>query len=219
MASNGAVWEPFWLISKHENARMVVLTIERGDGATLPVFSHEEEAETYLWLAAPGTGWRARKTKTGELISVLYGPCAAVKKVALDPLLVFDDQAMDLVSIRRERFVRSLTDERVPSASRQIPFRLGVAVGFGPSGSSEEKGTRTRENRERREERAETEARHELRKILRLRRASYAADDVIIPDYVMRDFGSPDGSHEGPSGQDHASESPGLGEGFVRVRE
>ena len=75
-----------------------------------------------------------------------------------------------------------------------------------------------RENGERRE-RTETEARHEIRRILRLRRASHEADDVAIPDYVMRDFGSPDGSRDGSNGRHHAHESSNPGEDFARGRE
>ena len=124
MTRSGAARGPLWLISKHENGRMVVLTIERGnDGETLPIFSHEEEAEMFLWLGAPGTGWEVREIPREELISVLYGPCADVKKVALDPLPVVGGEMMvDLVSLGRENFVRSFVGEREPSAPhRSLP--------------------------------------------------------------------------------------------------
>ena len=85
-----------------------------------------------------------------------------------------------------------------------------------PPGILKEKGTRMREDGERRE-RTENEARHELRRILRLRRASHGADDVAIPDYVMRDFGSPDGSRDSSNGGHHAPES--SDEDFARGRE
>ena len=119
MTRSWVVRRPLWLITKHENGRMVVLTIEHGsDGETLPIFSHEEEAEIFLRLGAPGIDWEARETTAEELISVLCGPCAEVKKVALDPLPVVGGEMMiDLVSLGRENFVRSLVGEREPSAS------------------------------------------------------------------------------------------------------
>ena len=41
----------FWLIVKHENCRIKVLTIESDSGTgTLPIFGHKEEAEIFLWL-------------------------------------------------------------------------------------------------------------------------------------------------------------------------
>ena len=43
-------------------------------GEALAVFGHEEEAEMYLGLWAPGDGWRAREIGAGELASVLRGP-------------------------------------------------------------------------------------------------------------------------------------------------
>lgn len=109
-----------WLISKHKNGRMEVFTIHPGsDRETLPIFSHEEEAEMFLWLGSPGMGWRARETTTGELVSLLYGPCANVGEVALDPLPLFGDEAMaGLDSLLREDFIRNLLDEREP----RVPY-------------------------------------------------------------------------------------------------
>ena len=75
----------------------------------MPVFSFKEEAEMFLRLAVTGKGWHVRETTTGELISVLYGPCAGVERVALDPPPEsFAEEITDLVSLRRERFVRGL---------------------------------------------------------------------------------------------------------------
>ncbi len=119
MTRSAVVRRPLWLIAKHENDRMVVLTIERGsDGETLPIFSHEEEAKVFLRLGAPGIAWEVRETTGEELISVLCGPCADVKKVALDPLPVVGGEMMvDLVSLGRENFVRNLVGERESSAA------------------------------------------------------------------------------------------------------
>lgn len=109
MAESRAQRRPLWLITNHENGRMGVFTLDPDSNReTLPVFSFEEEAETFLRLGAPGTQWRARKTTGGELISILYGPCAGVKKVTLDPLPGVDGGMFsDLVSLGRDKFLRT----------------------------------------------------------------------------------------------------------------
>src|SRR5215203_338473 len=78
----------YWLIAKHENGRIELLTEDlAGSGEeVLLVFSHEEEAEVFLSLSEAGDdSWRARESTAGELISVLCGPCVGAKEVALDP--------------------------------------------------------------------------------------------------------------------------------------
>ena len=52
----------------------------------LPVFSFEEEANLFLRLGSYEGHWRARERCAVDLVSVLRGPCADVKSVALDPL-------------------------------------------------------------------------------------------------------------------------------------
>ena len=106
--------QQLWLIVKSENGQMKVLTMPADDEKeTLPVFSHKEEAEMCLWLCTPGAGWRTKETITEEVASVLYGPCAGVKRVALDPLQGFDNEAMvALLSMSRGDFLRYLANER-----------------------------------------------------------------------------------------------------------
>ena len=109
---------PLWLIARCECSQMKVLTINLcGDKEALPVFSFKEEAEMFLRFAEVDKGWLVRETTTGELISVLYGPCAGVERVALDPPPEIFPEAMTyLVSLRRERFVRVLMGkyEKIP---------------------------------------------------------------------------------------------------------
>ena len=101
----------FWLIARHNNAQLELLTIDAGGEKALPVFSFEEEAEAFLILGVLGTHWRIRETTPGELVSVLYGPCAGVGRVALDPLPELGGEAMvGLVSLSRERFCKNLRD-------------------------------------------------------------------------------------------------------------
>jgi hypothetical protein len=92
LARSGASRRPLWLIAKHDNGRMEVLTLgSNGCEEVLPVYSHEEEAEMFLGLQASGKGWRAREITTGELVSLLYGLCASIGKLMLDPLPVAID--------------------------------------------------------------------------------------------------------------------------------
>jgi hypothetical protein len=108
---------PFWLIVKGEAGLLEVLRITLASGEeALPVFSFEDEAGMFLELGALD-GWRVRVTTAGELISVLFGPCAGVGWVALDPLPGRDAAAsVGLVGLGRGAFIKSLlTMQRLPS--------------------------------------------------------------------------------------------------------
>jgi len=111
----------YWLIAEKRNDRVEVLTIRTGgEQETLVVFSSEEEAETILRFGGVTGAWRARESSAGELVSVLYGPCAGVRKVALDPspeMVV--EGTVGLVSLLRESFINLIM------ARRSGPLRLG----------------------------------------------------------------------------------------------
>jgi hypothetical protein len=122
MAGSRAPRRPIWLITIPNDARMGVLTLGSHE-EVLPVFSFEEEAETFLRLEAAELGWRARRAAAGELISLLYGACGEVKKVALDPLPVANgEMVFDLLCWSREDFLRSCVGE--PSAPGHEPDLL-----------------------------------------------------------------------------------------------
>ncbi len=71
----------YWLLAKRGWGRLEVLTTRLADDRrVLPVFSFEEEAVLYLRLGARGSWW-VRRTGTGELVSLLYGPCREVEPV------------------------------------------------------------------------------------------------------------------------------------------
>ena len=111
----------YWLIAEKRNNRIEVLTIRTDDEQeTLPVFSSEEEAKIILQFGGVTGGWRARESSAGELVSVLCGPCAGVKKVALDPspeMVV--EGTVGLVSLLRESFMNLIM------ARKSGPLRLG----------------------------------------------------------------------------------------------
>jgi hypothetical protein len=112
----------YWLIARNENSRLEVLaTGLTGGEKALPVFSHEEEAEMFLRLWEVGfDGWQVRESTSGELISVLYGPCAGVECVVLDPLPeMIVERTVGLVSLSRERFVDLMLSRERPLARRE----------------------------------------------------------------------------------------------------
>ena len=93
-------------MAKHGGSGMEVLVVDHGDERALPVFSGEGEAEMFVWLGgAFEDGWRVRESSSGELVSILYGPCAGVGSVALDPLPEIEAEMLELISVNRARFV------------------------------------------------------------------------------------------------------------------
>jgi len=194
---------PLWLIVEQQNGWMWILAIDPGNGEVLPVFSFEEEARMFLQLGALETGWQARRTTAVELISLLSGPCAGVRKVALDPLPVADGMLYDLVSLSRERFVRNLTSKCKPLPSLLNPLRVSGA--YSSRSLSEtfwKKETWMQETREecQRKEGKTAVVRHRLlKKKIRDKDGPRGVYDTGIPDYVMLDFGSPEGACKDPS--------------------
>ena len=96
----------WWLVARHSDSQREVLTLTHGGSEVLPVFSFREEAEMYLLMEKLGGDWQIREIGTGELVSVLQGPCVSVRSVALDPLpSTLADEVTELVGLDRERFV------------------------------------------------------------------------------------------------------------------
>ena len=99
----GSKW---WMLAKDDDLGAGVLLANCDSEHALPVFSGEGEAEMFVWLAgAFEDGWRVRETSPGELVSILYGPCAGVGRVALDPSPEMTAETIRLVSLSREKFV------------------------------------------------------------------------------------------------------------------
>ncbi|CAA9451938.1 MAG: hypothetical protein AVDCRST_MAG58-2129 [uncultured Rubrobacteraceae bacterium] len=101
----------WWLVAKEGNLGAGVLLADCGGEQALPIFSGEGEAEMFVWLkGAFEDGWRVRETSAGELVSILYGPCVGVGRVALDPSPEMVAETIRLVSVSRERFVSWIVD-------------------------------------------------------------------------------------------------------------
>jgi hypothetical protein len=104
----------YWLIARQENGRTNVLTtVIAGDKTVLPVFSYREEAEMFLRLGGLEVVWQVKKSAAADLLSVLFGPCSNVGRVALDPLpeTIAGTMSNLFVSLDRERFIDRLTGE------------------------------------------------------------------------------------------------------------
>ncbi len=119
----GSRW---WLLSKRGVCRTEVLTMSCDGVRALPVFSGEGEADLFAWLGgAFEQDWRARESSVGELISTLYGPCAHVRGVALDPSPQMTVETIGLISMSPKRFL----DWIVPlSRGTQQTWRISPPV-------------------------------------------------------------------------------------------
>ncbi len=113
----------YWVIAKDVKdgfGRPDLLTVDLdGTGEALPVFSFEEEAEMFLWLQTTEDGREVRETTPGQLVSILYGPCADVRRVMLDPLPEIGARMqISLLGMDRTDFVESVMGAR----SLDTPF-------------------------------------------------------------------------------------------------
>jgi hypothetical protein len=119
------------MIAEKRNSRIEVLTIRTsGEQETLPVFSSEEEAEIILRFGGVTGAWRARESSAEELVSVLYGPCAGVRKVALDPSPeMVNEGTVGLVSLLRECFLGLIMVRRGRSLGLGKPEERGSDLG------------------------------------------------------------------------------------------
>jgi hypothetical protein len=114
----------FWLVVRHENRQLKVLIVSCSGEQALPVFSGEGEAEMFVWFGGSFEEyWQVRDTSAGELVSILYGPCAGVGRVALDPLPGMVTETIRLVSVSRERFVNWIVD-----SSGSISLGAGITT-------------------------------------------------------------------------------------------
>jgi hypothetical protein len=111
----------YWVIARDAKdgfgrpaGQLDLLTLDLdGTGQALPVFSFEEEAEMFLWLQRTEDGREVRETTPGQLVSILYGPCADVGRVMLDPLPEIGARMqISLLGMDRNDFVESVMGAR-----------------------------------------------------------------------------------------------------------
>lgn len=107
----------YWVIAKDVKdgfGRADLLTVDLDDtGQALPVFSFEEEAEMFLWLQTTEEGGEVMETTPGQLVSILYGPCADVGRIILDPLPEIGARMqISLLGMDRNDFVESVMGAR-----------------------------------------------------------------------------------------------------------
>jgi hypothetical protein len=115
----------------------------------LPVFSLEDEARRFLEFGALDAGWRVRVTTVGELVSVLFGPCAGVGWVVLDPLPPpFAEALTDPAGMGRDAFMESgLRVQRPPVVRVQAEHRAPPRPRNRANGSAHEEASVTVERR------------------------------------------------------------------------
>ena len=116
-AARRAGTQRYWVIAKDAKdgfGQLELLTVDLGGtGEALPVFSFEEEAEMFLWLQTTEDGREVRGTTPGQLVSILYGPCADVERVILDPLPEIGARMqIGLLGMDRNDFVESVMGAR-----------------------------------------------------------------------------------------------------------
>ena len=103
-----------------------MLLADCGGEQALPIFSGEGEAEMFVWLGgAFEDGWRVRETSSGELVSILYGPCAGVGRVALDPSPEMAAETLRQASVSRKRFASWIVDRPRSYSPRAYVATLG----------------------------------------------------------------------------------------------
>ena len=99
----------YWIVVERSASAPKILGMGLAKREYLPVFSFGEEAEMFLKLSGLEDGWEARKTRSGEVLSMLFGNLSSVERVALDPLPEFSADGMtSLVSVSRKRFMDKL---------------------------------------------------------------------------------------------------------------
>jgi len=120
-AARRAGTQRYWVIAKDGLGQPDLLMVDLdGAGGALPVFSFEEEAEMFLWLQSTEDEREVKETTPGQLVSILYGPCADVGRVMLDPLPeIGASMQFSLLGMDRHDFVESVMGAR----SLETPYK------------------------------------------------------------------------------------------------
>lgn len=118
----------YWTIVRQNDHHADVFTSDPdGRGEALVVFGFQEEAELFLCFDGLDAGWQVRETTSGELVSLLYGPCANVERVVIDPLprIIGNVGCMEPLSISKADFTRILV-EAVGARASAMPALVSL---------------------------------------------------------------------------------------------
>ncbi len=118
----------YWTLVRQNDCHTDVFTFDPdGRGEAMAVFGFEEEAELFLGFDELGDGWQVRETTSGEIVSLLYGPCADVERVVIDPLprMIGNVGCMEPLSISTADFTRILV-ETVGARSGVMPALVSL---------------------------------------------------------------------------------------------
>jgi hypothetical protein len=98
----------FWVVLKGSTWTLP-FTVSLPDGReAIALFSAEEEAKMFCHLSKQGKKVSIRHTTAGGVLSLLYGPWAVARHVALDPLPeILGGGLLGLLTLGREHFARS----------------------------------------------------------------------------------------------------------------
>ena len=105
----------WWMIYRLGDGGVEALTLPCFGGKALALFGHEEEAQIFLWSLGSERshgGWRIRESRSGEVASVLCGPCMNVERVTLDPPPTMGaGWTVMLASVDRDEFLVHLSKQ------------------------------------------------------------------------------------------------------------
>lgn len=120
----------YWLLTRLTAGQLDVLTVGVAGGEeVLPVFSFDDEAQMFARLASLEGAWGARETSTGEMISVLYGPCGSVTRIMLDPIPGPGSATFRGASFGRGGFLGFLSRRQETAGSPRHPQLVGSVTG------------------------------------------------------------------------------------------
>jgi len=90
----------------------------------IALFSGEEEAMMFCHFSKQGAKGSVRETTAGEVLSLLYGPWAVTRHVALDPFPeILGSRLSRPLTLSSERFARSFAGAGFPELVTRSPLR------------------------------------------------------------------------------------------------
>lgn len=108
-----------YLIVRHDNNRLDLLTLPTSSGDSLPVFRSEPAARTFLHFNRYAEGWEVRASTAGELVSLLMGHIVEADLIAVDPPpAVSDKNLVEAEFVDKKDFIGALMKEPILQSAR-----------------------------------------------------------------------------------------------------